>query len=293
MLPEDSLRNIARLIIIFCVLAVSAAPSRVYGGEEPVLRTFRINYMDVEEAGAMAGNLLSPEGKITANKGANILAVKDFPLNIARIENLLKEADVRPANVRVKVEYADEKSLKDLGVEIKWSYKDNHWLIGNFIRPESTGGVNVQAGVEIKEEKITKRGWQNLLVMSGKEGSISAGVSIPYVDWFYAYSRNYGYYTRELKFKDVTTGFVVLPRVKGETISVTITPQVSYVTDAERGTIKFARISTTVDVKDGEAVILGSSPMDGESTVKRFLGGIQKTGEKTDFYMVLTATVQK
>ncbi|MBI5559877.1 MAG: hypothetical protein HY883_01205 [Deltaproteobacteria bacterium] len=287
------MRKSARLIIILCFAAVFAVTLCAHGGEEPAVKIFQINYMDAEEAAAMARNLLSPEGRIAVNRGTNIIMVKDFPPNIVQIENLLKETDVRTAQVRVKVGYADGKSLRASGIDIKWNYKGSHWLVGNFVKTQSPGGVNVEAKAEVKEEKIKRRGEQSLLVLSGKEGSISAGTSIPYVDWFYAYSRNNGYYASQLRFKDVNTGFAVLPLVKGNTITVTITPEVSYITDAGRGTIRFNRISTTVDVKDGEPVVLGGSPADRESTVTRFLGGAGKTDEETDFYMVLTATVEK
>ena len=76
--------------------------------------------------------------------------------------------------------------------------------------------MNIDAllGAEKERQKVT--GEQTLLVMSGSEGRIAVGRSIPYTDWFYWYTKNRGYMIKETKFKDVSTGFVVRPRVAGK-----------------------------------------------------------------------------
>ena len=78
-----------------------------------------------------------------------------------------------------------------------------------------------------------------------------------------------------------------------KTVSLTITPELSYVTDSESATVKFTRLSTTVDVKEGEEVVLGGASSDADSVVVRLLGGFsKKTDEKRNSYMTVKVTVK-
>ncbi|MDH4101256.1 MAG: hypothetical protein OEV28_11875 [Nitrospirota bacterium] len=274
-------------LLILGVLLVSQAYAR-----EPVARIFELKYLNAEEAESLLKPFLSPRGTISSYKGTNALIIKDTARVLNRIEVLLKELDVRPKQVRIKVRYVDEKEIKNLGIDIRWSYRDRHWSVGNPVRPESSEGVNIEAILRQETTTTLRGGESDLLVMSGQRGRISVGRNIPYEEWFYWFSRQYGYYEKNVRFKNVTTGFIVEPRVKGETIGITIIPEVAYSADREGGVIEYRRMATTIDVENGQSVILGSSSEDRDAAIEHFLGGAGSSAQKTGFSMVLTATLE-
>lgn len=277
---------------LFIILALCVVLSPRVHAQEPVARVFELKYMLVEEAEALLKPLLSPQGRISSFKGTNSLIVKDTPAVLGEIETILNEFDVRPKQVRIKVRYVDEKDVKNLGLDIRWGYRGSHWSVGNLVLPGGGEGVNIEVRV-IQEAGATLRGGESsVLVMSGKTGRIAVGRSIPYEEWFFWYSRHYGYYERNVRFKNVNTGFLVEPRVKGAGIDITIVPEVAYSTERDSGTIEYRQLATTLEVKDGQSVVLGGSSEDSDAAVSRFLGGGDRTAEKSSFYMVLTATVE-
>lgn len=280
-------------LLFFLALCVILSPN--VHAQEPVARVFELKYMLAEEAEALLKPLLSPQGKISSFKGTNSLIVKDTPAVLGQIETILKEFDVRPKQVRIKVRYVDEKELKSLGLDIRWGYRGSHWSVGNLVRPGSPGsneGINIEARVRQEAGATFRGGESSVLVMSGKAGRIAVGRSIPYEEWFYWYSRHYGYYERNVRFKNVNTGFLVEPRVKGEVIGITIVPEVAYNTGHDSGIIEYRQLATTLEVRDGQSVVLGGSSEDADAAVTRFLGGGDRVAEKSSFYMVLTATVE-
>ncbi len=289
------MRFVAILFLLSLCWAVLGSPPSPSFAAEPVMKIFKIGYMDVKEAEALVRPFLSERDRLTSHTGTNTLAIKDFPSNIASIEELLARTDVRPKNVRIKVWFVDGEELQRVGLKVKWSYKDGNWSMGNFLAAGGGGGgdgLDVRAVVGQRTEKVRKRGQQNVLVMTGRRGRIGVGTHMPYRDWFFAYSRDQGYYASTLNFKRVNTGFSVEPRVSGETITLVIAPEVSYLAGQDGGTIVYRRLATTIEVEEGEPVVLGGSSDNTESVVTRIIGGFEKKEKKSEFYMILIATLE-
>ena len=127
---------------------------------------------------------------------------------------------------------------------------------------------------------------QLLIVADGLEGRLFIGEQVPYTVWYQTYLRNEGYLVSNIQFRNVGTGLIVTPRIMGDQIEVTLTPEISYDTRDGRGTIAVTKLSTTVRVMNGQSIDLG--------------GGTQKTEFENTFYtrqtgqavrVVLTPTV--
>ena len=327
-----SFASLAVVTIATLALCTAYVPESAATGEgEPIVKFFRTQYIDVLEAEALikANGLLSPFGKTAANERTNTIMVKDFQANIADIERMLKVSDVKPRQVRIVVRYADTSDLEALGLTVVWNFIDRHWTVGNLIKrgTTDTGGTSqVEARAKLTRERITRHGTQNLLIQSGSEGQISTGLTVPHSEWFYDYSKQGGYYRGATAFRDVSTGFIVKPRVTDAAINVTITPELSFFSGAndsrlsrgEEETIRYRRLSTTVSLEHGVPTIIGGSSAN--PVVEHFIsgslgGGIFVNGslggktigasggvsagvsaeEETthrNFYMVLTAWVE-
>ncbi len=139
---------------------------------------------------------------------------------------------------------------------------------------------NVRIEVGFKSMGFTREGFSNmqhqsqekqmLLVTDGLEGKLFIGREVPYVTWYQNYLAAEGYIPGPLIFRNVGTSLLVKPRIIGNQIEVTLTPEVSYETQDGQGTIAVTKLSTTVIVPDGEPIEIGA--------------GVQETEFESNFY---------
>ena len=84
----------------------------------------------------------------------------------------MKEQDRRPQQVKIKIKYVDEATLKRVGASVGWQYRGGHWAIGNIMSNKKGMNIDALLGAEKERQKVT--GEQTLLVMSGKRGQDSS-----------------------------------------------------------------------------------------------------------------------
>ena len=122
-------------IFIFLIgfLALLAYIASSSFADDMLLKVFQINYRKAEEMEKTVQLLLSPEGRISVDKRTNSLIVKDYPENIRAVADFLKEQDRRPQQVKIKIRYVDEATLKRVGASVGWQYRGGHWAIGNIM----------------------------------------------------------------------------------------------------------------------------------------------------------------
>jgi len=276
-------------VMILCLLVFMSAG--IIYAENTSVKVFTIQNRFAEDLESTVRLLLSPEGRLVTDKNTNSLIINDYPANINAVADFLKEQDKLPQQVRIKINYIDDIDLKESGLSVRWKYSDSHWSVGSFAGGGS--GLNVNAIIRARKEKRSLSGEQNLLLLSGSSGTISAGRSIAYRDWFYQYSTTHGYLTSEIRFKDVITGFAVSPRIIGNNINVAISPRISYISDSGTGDIIFREAGTTVICKDGESVLIGSSSTGDENIVWNIFGGARTEKTSGRFYIMLTAEIEK
>ncbi|KPK40974.1 MAG: hypothetical protein AMJ78_06570 [Omnitrophica WOR_2 bacterium SM23_29] len=138
---------------------------------------------------------------------------------------------------------------------------------------------NVRIDVEFKEYGETERGilsgtWQEnkssqytkqfIVVSDGLSASIFVGQKVPYVSYYRMYLYDGGYIEKDITIKEVGTKLKVTPKIIGDMVEITLTPQISYVSGTKRGTIDIKTLTTTVLVKDGRSLEIGGLQKDAE-----------------------------
>ena len=136
-----------------------------------------------------------------------------------------------------------------------------------FSQPEYSAR-NIQIQVEFKRAGFVTQGsaqqtqetneTQVLVVSDGLEGHLFMGKQLPNVIWYRDYLRNEGYLTGEVVFREVGSNLIVRPRIVGDQIEVTVTPEISYETKDGSGTVAVKRLSTTVVVPNGQSLEIGA-----------------------------------
>lgn len=114
-----------------------------------------------------------------------------------------------------------------------------------------------QAGMQTTSQSTQT---QFIVVTEGVEGKIFVGESVPYVTYYQDYLKQEGYLTSSITFRDVGTSLIVRARVIGPgQIEVTLTPEISYLTQDGRGSIAVQRMSTSVIVPEGQPLEIGGN----------------------------------
>ena len=126
---------------------------------------------------------------------------------------------------------------------------------------------NVQISVEFKTQGFLRQGAyqsthrghdrQFLLVMDGAQGRLFIGKHLPYQVWFRDYLNEEGYLKEDVVFRNVGTGLIVEPRIRGRMIELTVTPEISYETGDGKGSIAVKKLSTTIMVSNGGTINVG------------------------------------
>jgi len=130
---------------------------------------------------------------------------------------------------------------------------------------------------------------QSLLVSDGLTGSIRVGEDIPYVEYYKRYLFKHGYAETivETAFKEVGTKLVVTPKIRGDYIEITLTPQISYLSKGRKDVIDIRELTTSVIVANGQSISIGGLISDEEFSEYFF-----KTGEKSNLDIILTPRIQ-
>src|SRR3989344_1829723 len=98
---------------------------------------------------------------------------------------------------------------------------------------------------------------QTVMTLDGQRAYIRVGRSVPHVKKILALSRHQLVLIQDVEIQNVTTGFDILPRVRGDRVLVEITPRLSSLKDPATGLADFQELSTTVETKLGEWLDLG------------------------------------
>lgn len=259
------------LLVLLCLLSLP-----LYADEEMTFKAFSLSNADAEAMVEMIKPLLSPGAVAIADKRTNSVIVKDYPCNLAKIEEFIKEADKPLPNVRIKVRFADTSDVSASGIVIKSS--PGGWNVG-VVGPGSFSSRTTQE--------------MSLIVMDGREGNISSGNKIAYVQWFYNYAFKHGYIAANINFIEVSTGFVVKPKVRGSLVEVNIYPQISYFSPEGNGVIVFKNAGTSVLLRDGDSMVISGSSSDQEDVISRILQGFGSSSSHQSSSMILTVKIEQ
>ncbi|HSK19362.1 MAG TPA: secretin N-terminal domain-containing protein [Longimicrobiales bacterium] len=130
-----------------------AAADQAQVTEPLVTRTFAIRYISADSISrAVAGGLLSPNGKVTVNPSSNTLLITDTRSAIERIGQVLPELDVRTPQVDITavIAFIDRTALESYGVV--YDLKDSR---GNQLNRLSPGMLN---GGQVDDDVISLGG---------------------------------------------------------------------------------------------------------------------------------------
>ena len=129
---------------------------------------------------------------------------------------------------------------------------------------------------------------QFLTITDGLTGTIRVGEDVPYREYYTRYLIDHGYVeTVEITFKEIGTKLVVTPKIRGNYIEISLTPQISYMSGKRKDVINIKELTTTVIAMDGQSISIGGLLKD-----KEFKDFFFKTKTASNLNIILTPHIQ-
>lgn len=231
-----------------------------YAGADEA-RIIQLKHRPASEVMPLIRPLLGPDDVLSGMDFRLIIRTSDK--NLKEVERILARVDVARQRLRITVEQAstEDRATTSQSVTGEARIGDKARLTLPAKPPEDGGLVVQKDGLQYTTNRRTtvasNANTQTVMTLDGQRAYIRIGQSLPHVKKILALGRNQVTITQGVELQNVTTGFDVLPRVRGDRVLVEITPRLSSLRDPAIGLADFQELSTTVETKLGEWLDLG------------------------------------
>jgi type II secretory pathway component HofQ len=273
------------VLVLPAFLAVPAARSAP--GDEVFV--YKMKQRVAEELTGPVTAVLSPTGRVSVDSRTNSLVIVDRPENVAQARAMLEAQDVRQRNIQITVETLTRRDLDAMHLEVDWAFRSGGWQIGTIPVVLPGSGLSALATAGAERGTRSENAVQTVTVMNDGRAEIATGHEVPFTDVFHGYAAGHGYLATTTTWASVDTGFVVHPRLIGsDRILLEITPRMRNLSPGG-GSIEVAEASTQIEVKDGGAVVIGSSGRERSEVLREILRGGRRVRAGEETYLMVRA----
>jgi len=239
------------------VLLVSTA-------QADAITTIQLQHRPAEEVIPIVKPMLGADDAISG-QGFKIF-LRSSPQTLAQVKDMIDALDVASKTLQISVFQGNTRGLSELGIgaNIQIESGDASVDIGTdgnkkgeaggsitYSTKNGTGSINsTRTQMRLQDNPI-----HQIRVTEGTEAYIETGEQIPYfagTNWIIPRGIVGG-----IDYKDVTTGFYVLPRVTGDNVTLQVSPFKNSQRYASGGNIETQYANTTVTGRVGEWLLIG------------------------------------
>ncbi len=162
--------------------------------------------------------LLAP-GDALSGTGYQLILRTD-PKTLREVRDLISQLDYAPRNLLVSVRRGAPSASDETALGVTGSVQ------GGKVRISSGDRHKEGADVQLERRTSTARddASQQLRVLEGQRAFISTGAAVPYPNSQVVVTPGGAVVNESVQFRDVRSGFYVLPRVSGERVTLNIEP---------------------------------------------------------------------
>lgn len=197
------------------------------------------------------------------------LVVRGSAAQIAQVEQLLTTLDRPARQLLIQIRSGEDVSAQRDAAEVSGVYRRGD---GRIAIPGSDGRLPREPQIELgSEDRRTQRSsTQQVRAEEGREAQIFVGQSIPYtsMDRFADGSRS-----RRVDFHEATSGFSVIPRVRGDEVQLEIHQRQQL--PGPGGVIQVQTLSSVVSGRLGDWFDIGGAVQQVADSSRAVLGGTQ------------------
>jgi hypothetical protein len=228
-----------------------------------------MEWVSAKEVLPLVKDLLSEEGRATADSRTNALLIIDTPESIQRIQSFLESYDKPVAQAKVRVRFQETSSSGGYSISGDVRASGDKW--------EVTTGGQKKDGVEVRLEGGDRRGKGDseffIHVASGNWAYIMVGEDVLYNGRWIDLCRRYGSPWGAPVVERIETGFEVRPILLRDVAQVDIMPRISRRDpDAKGEVIRFSSATTSMAVPYNQWVTIGGTGVSGHEVMREILG---------------------
>ena len=241
---------------LFIVFLLVCAPVRA----ELVIESIQLQHRTAADVIGILQPMVGKNGSITGT--GYKLFIKSTPENIAQLKSMIAQIDVAPLQLLVSVSLDRAVLQENRGSSARITVQGKPTLqAGNEPTPLDDNGQDeknsrIKYDARLFEQAETERSpqVQTVRVTEGLWATIKTGQAIPIA----TRSRNPdGTVTETYTYTAVASGFQVLPRVQGNSVTLSIRPQVQSTTADAGGAYNTTELDTSVTGQLGQWIALG------------------------------------
>jgi hypothetical protein len=275
-----------RIVAVIAARAISGAAAlictAVVFAQATVLEVIPLRYRQAAELIPIIQPMLPREGSVSGFQGQ--LVVRTTPANLEEIKRILASLDTAPRQLVITVRQETDVDRSRTSAEISGSVGGDQ---GRVTIPGSgdTRGGNVvlrdgddQLRVNVLEGSGSERerNEQTVRVMEGREAFVRVGQSVPVrerqVQRTVVGGRVVEQVVEGAQYRDVASGFYVLPRVSGDRVTLDVRSQRESLSRRSAGNVNVQSLVTTVSGRLGEWMEIGGVGQDASGQQAVLLG---------------------
>jgi type II secretory pathway component GspD/PulD (secretin) len=246
--------RIHKLSLVAALLALLTIGAAAWA-QQTVLEVIQLKYRQVDEVIPILRPLMPAHGSLSGLNSQ--LIVRTTPQNLEEIKRILAAIDSAPRRLMVSVRQDADLERSQRGGQISGSAR-----VGDNVavtvpgRPTPPGGSarlgDVRAKVYSSEAQNTDRVSQQVQVLEGSRAFIRVGQSVPVRTREYVDTPGGRRVIDTAGFQDVDTGFYVVPRLSGDTVTLEIFTAADSLRSPVSGATNVQRVQTMVSGRLGE-----------------------------------------
>ncbi len=238
--------------LLLAALLACAAPRAAEQTEVIELRA-----RTAEEMVPLLRPLLAPGGALTG-RGTQLI-VRTTPENLAELRRVLAQLDRAPRQLLITVLQGEaaREALREAEASASIGVGERGRVVLG--EPAPGAGDGVQLRLRSTESSREAEDAQRVRVLEGNAALIRVGQSVPVGSVSVTRGPHGREVTKSIDYRDLDSGFVVVPRIAGERVTLEIRAQRQSASPGGGGRFETAEVQTTVSGRLGEWIELGGS----------------------------------
>lgn len=233
-----------------CILLFTLLLAGTAYGEQTRIELIQLRHRSAEEIIPLLSPFLGPEEALSGTGYQLIL--RTTPQTFEQIREVLKTVDTAPRRLRITVQQDAADDRAGSGGAASGSVV----IRTPSGRPPTVGGqTNVRVYGTHSNEQANST--QQVMTLEGRPALIQIGQSVPIVERYMGTNGQGAELYESVTYRDVTTGFQVLPRLHGDMVTLEISPHRQTLSTDHPGRIDVQEMHTTVSGRLGEWIDIG------------------------------------
>jgi type II secretory pathway component GspD/PulD (secretin) len=210
---------------------------------------------------------LIPDGAALSGTG-DVLLVRADAATLEQLRTAIATLDRAPRELLITVGQTSALDRGATSVRGSGTISSGNVQVGVNQPPQATTGAQVAVRHGTAEDQV--HNVSSVRALEGYEAYVSTGETRPFTSGSVVGAGGHrGTVVAEsTEYRDVHSGFYVLPRVSGDRVTLEISPTQQHLAPGQRNTVATQSVTTTVSGRLGEWIPLGSATggRDGQST---------------------------